>query len=221
MAQHWRFYAPIIAGFAILNIVNYGVSAWNPTYFIRVVGWEASKTGVILGSLVIPPAIVGGLSGGWLSDRLFRQGCKSAPVMVLMIAAGVGFTLSALVIMAPAIWLKCVLLLCANFMLAFASGVMPAIIQLATNARIRAQVSAIYLLIINIAGIGFGPVLVALVTDFIFRDDMAVGASIMFICLAGAAVGVPLLYLGVNAFVERVRQLTDDVASGDAGAAGR
>jgi len=47
-----------------------------------------------------------------------------------------------------------------------------------TPNRIRAQASAIYLLIGNMVGIGFGPTVVALITDYGFKDEMAVGHAI-------------------------------------------
>lgn len=70
-------------------------------------------------------------------------------------------------------------------------GVAPAAIQEIVPNEMRAQTSAIYLFVVNLVGLGLGPTAVALVTDYVFADDLAVRYSLVIvgsIALAGAIV---------------------------------
>ena len=69
-----------------------------------------------------------------------------------------------------------------------------ALLQVTPN-EMRGQLSAVYLLIVNFLGIGFGPTLVALVTDFGFGDDSALGYSLAIVG-GGASIAAALLLLG-------------------------
>ena len=44
-------------------------------------------------------------------------------------------------------------------------------LQLFTPPAMRAQFSAVYLFVVNLTGIGFGGTAVALITDYVFRND--------------------------------------------------
>jgi len=57
----------------------------------------------------------------------------------------------------------------------------PAFLQQVTPSPIRAQVSALFLFVINMAGLGFGATAIALVTDYVFHDELAVGHSMVIV----------------------------------------
>jgi hypothetical protein len=62
-----------------------------------------------------------------------------------------------------------------------------------TPPEMRGQVVALYLLISNLLGLTLGPLLVALGTDRIFHDDLAVGRSLALLPL----VTIPLAIAGL------------------------
>ena len=55
--------------------------------------------------------------------------------------------------------------------------------QLMTPNQIRGQLSAGYLFVVNLTGIGFVPTATALVTDFVFGDDAKVGWSMALVAV--------------------------------------
>jgi uncharacterized membrane protein YfcA len=57
----------------------------------------------------------------------------------------------------------------------------------------RAQASAIYLLFVNLIGIGLAPFMTAALTQYVFDDDLAVGTSSAIVA-GGAAVIATLLF---------------------------
>ena len=59
----------------------------------------------------------------------------------------------------------------------------PAALHEVTPNQFRGQVIAIYLFFINIIGLGTGPMIVGLITDYGFRDESAVGYSLLVMAL--------------------------------------
>lgn len=206
--QHKAFYLNFFVGMSFVNLYAYGVGSWMPSYFIRLYGWESSVTGMTLGMLYIPAAIIGGLGGGILSDRIYAKGYFGAPLLLKTLAV------IALVLLVPASivwhWMPGKLaLLCGVYLATAISTVLsPTIIQLATPNRMRAQMSAIYLLVVNLIGIGFGPTVVALITDYGFGDDLAVGKSIMITAAVACSIGGFLLFKALKPFNQQVEKLT-------------
>jgi hypothetical protein len=65
-------------------------------------------------------------------------------------------------------------------------------LQLITPPLLRGRISAIFMMVVNFAGLGFGPVLVALLTDYVYRDKAAVNQSLAIVAL----IITPLAALG-------------------------
>ncbi|WP_417320175.1 MFS transporter [Emcibacter sp.] len=201
------FYFTFTAGVCFMLIAGYGMLSWVPSYFIRVVGWEASTAGVTLGLIFIPPSVLGGLFAGWLSDKLREKGFMAAPLVIMILAMiGMGLTMP-FVVMMDNITAKICALVIFYFCSMMTNVLFPSILQQATPPHIRAQVSALFLFCINMAGLGFGATSVALVTDFVFRDEMAVGHSIVIVTVVCAVIFSMLVYRAIEPFRNRLRIL--------------
>ncbi len=105
-----------------------------------------------------------------------------------------------LVIYVPSVPLKLFGVMWGNAHIAALVALKPTAMQLITPNRMRGQVAAIALLSSNLIGYGTGATAIALVTDYIFRDSLAVGHSIMLVGTIGYAVGGMLLWLSFKAF---------------------
>jgi hypothetical protein len=64
----------------------------------------------------------------------------------------------------------------------------------------RGQVSAVYLFVVNLIGIGFGPTVVALITDGVYADDAALRYALAWVGGGAACTATLILLLGVGAF---------------------
>ncbi len=84
-----------------------------------------------------------------------------------------------------------------TFLTTFPLGVAAAALQEATPNELRAQVSAFYLFVLNLVGLGLGPVGVGLLTDRVFADPAALGRAMAL--LASIAGPLALLALGIGA----------------------
>lgn len=204
ITDHKAFYGPFIIGMSLINLYAYGVGSWIPSYFIRVHGWEASSTGITLGLLYVVPAVVGGFGGGWLADHIYAKGYRGAPLFLKSLAVTALVVLVPVFIILPWMPVKLGVLIVINLTVALSTVLSPTIIQLATPNRMRSQVSAIYLLVVNLIGIGFGPTAVALITDYVFQDEMAVGKSIVVTAIVACGAGALLLFKALKPFINQV-----------------
>lgn len=202
--DHKTFYGFFIAAVTIANIAGYGMGAWIPSYFIRVHEWDASTTGITVGALYIVPAIIGGLASGWLADFLFSKGCRVAPLVIMFIAMLIIAPMIFIFIYAPVVQLKFPALVILYFVETMYSILFPTALLMATPHFIRAQVSALNLLVVNLVGIGFGPMAVALITDYVFQDDLAVGHSIAIVGVLAYGIGACILFFAIKPFRQRV-----------------
>lgn len=75
-------------------------------------------------------------------------------------------------------------------------AVPPAALQLATPNRMRGQVSALYIIMHNLVGIGAGPVVVALLNDLVFEDGARVGHSLAMLAAIAAPVSLAVVSSG-------------------------
>ena len=108
----------------------------------------------------------------------------------------------------PTLSLSLILFAPLVFFSTFSWGAAAAAIQVITPSRMRATGSAIYLFFLNLVGIGIGPTLVALVTDYGFRDDTAVGLSLAVVSSLTAPLAAVVLWMGLRSF----RQAAAEVA---------
>jgi hypothetical protein len=74
--------------------------------------------------------------------------------------------------------------------------------QILAPNQVRAQVSAVFLLISNLLGLGLGTTLVALLTDRYFGSPAAVGSSMSLVIVGASVLTVLLLWRGCGRFRE-------------------
>ena len=86
-------------------------------------------------------------------------------------------------------------------------GLGPAAIQEMMPNAMRGQASAVYLLCSSLIGPGVGPTAVALLTDYYFHNDLAIGYSLLIVRVIGSLLGAALLWLGLKQFVLSVERL--------------
>lgn len=188
-------------GFACLSFASYGASAWIPTFFIRTHGLTAGEVGIYYGSLVMVAGSLGIVFGGHLSDYLARKGHQDANMRVGLLSAVLTLMCN-VVFLVDNMTLLWVIMFFNVFTVAMPFGVAPAAIQEVMPNSMRGQASAIYLFVITLIGLGIGPTAVALVTDYVFQDDMAVRYSIFWVASVITIGAVVLLWLGIKPYRE-------------------
>ncbi len=165
-------YLPLFVAMSGVIMTSYALVSWMPSVLGREFGWAAEDVGVRYGVTVLLASPVGLLTGGWLADRLVRAGAANAHVRVVALAALIGLPFALLLGLPKS---PMALLLIAgglHFAVSMPMGVVPAFLQLTTPQEARAQISGLYVLFINVVGLGLGPTMVGLLST-----HMASGAG--------------------------------------------
>lgn len=200
LRRHWRAYGVVIVGCSVVNIAFHGLSAWAPTLLGRVHQLEQGQIGLILGLGFLGPGCAGLLLGGWVADRWLATGRLDANLRMALIGAlGAAAMLSGLVL-SPGTAATVVFLYGAIFMMMFPMGAAPAALQIICPPDLRGRIAAVYMLALNLIGMGIGPTAVALLTDYGFADPMAVGRSIGLVGLTAGLIAAGLITLGRPSF---------------------
>jgi MFS family permease len=214
LAFLWRergAYSPMFVGGSFINLFAYGGVAWLPTLFIRVHGWPASTVGLVFGGVGSVCGVIGVFSSGWITDRLRSGGRLDAALraQVGALAAGLPFLLVGALSPFPVLGAAALALF---FMCFAAMGTLgPNAVQEVTPGPVRAQVAAMWLLVVNLIGIGLGPTSVAVVTDFVFRGEVGLGWSIALVGTLTVAAGAGIVWLGLSPFRERVARAQQEM----------
>ena len=187
-------------GFSLSAMVNYGIAAWLATFLIRRYGWDAGRAGTVQGVLTMTVGVAGVLAGGWVSDRYARRGLADGPLRVGVIgAAGMLVSATAYPFM-PSAWLAVAWLVPVNFFAAFPWGAANAAAAAIVPARMRAQGAALYFFVLSLVSSTLGPTVVAVLTDYVFRADSAVGWSLAVTNVVGMAAAILLFIWGMPAY---------------------
>ena len=84
--------------------------------------------------------------------------------------------------------------------------------QAITPESMRAQFGAIYLLALTLVGTTMGPLLTALFTDYVFRDEAALGYSLAAVSLAGNGLALWLIHRAYRTRTTAVQTPVDSMA---------
>ena len=175
---HKRAMLSHVIGMATYIMVVFSLNVWGPTYLIRTLDYTPGEAGWTMGLAMMVGGTIGLLYGGSLADKWYAKGQLDAYTRVILLSAlcmipfvlVLGFTENA------TIGVLCLSL--GIFFSAFQGGIAGGVIQLMTPNQMRGQAVALYFLGANLLGLGLGPTAVALVTDFVFQDDAAIGKSL-------------------------------------------
>ena len=207
MRRHARAYGCHFAGFALLALVFNATIAWLPSVFVRVHGWSSGQAAFWIGSLLLVCGTTGIVAGGFAADAWRRRGKPDGSMRVGLTSALGVLPFAAAVPAAASPWMAVALLGPLLFFSAFAFGAAAAGLQWLTPPAMRAQVSALFLFVNNLVGIGAGPVAVALLTDRVFGAPQSVGMSLAIVGAVAAALAAVAQWAGIRAFDEGVRSV--------------
>jgi MFS family permease len=200
LRQHSATFLRVLTYPTLLSIIGYGTLAWAPAQFDRRFAIPPSRSGVVIGILVATAGAIGTLLSGFLSDYFSRLRVTAARIRVAFIGV--------LLLPAPAVlWplsgspeVAYTLLFLTVFSLSIAQSAAPALIQAVVPNRMRGLAIAAYLLLAGLMGIGLGPTLVALLTDFVFKDSGALRYSLAISAAPTALVALWLIGSGLKPY---------------------
>lgn len=194
----------LIAAFTVHTLGSYAGSGWTVPFFIRTFGWEPQQVGLLYGLSFLIFGAGGAFAGGWFGDWLRKRGHLDAQLRAAAFGILISWPLGAFSTLVPNAYLALALTAGAMFFSTFVYPLAASAIQLITPNRMRGQASAVYLTVINLVGLGLGPLLVGLMNDYGFGRPEAVGYSLAIINALTPPIMAALLFMGLRGFREAV-----------------
>jgi MFS family permease len=174
----WQSIIGISVGMVFQSSCTYGLTFWMPPFLQRVHGWSPAEVGRTLGLLIVCFGCLGMYLGGALTDRWRKSGMRDAPLRVGVISAiGAGIFL-VLSLATSNVTATLSLLAPGLIFLGLPMGVSYAALQWILPNQVRGQISAFFLLILNLGGSTLGPLFPALVSDYVFRSEQKIGVAL-------------------------------------------
>jgi len=181
-------------GYGLHMMFSYSFLAWVPAMLMRVHVLEIGEVGLYIGLSLLICGPAGSFSGAALSNYFAKRGVSDSQLRISAIgslllglfgalSAGLDNTQVSIAAAAAAI-----------FFMGLPAGLNGATLQTITPPHFRGQAGASFLLIGNILGLGFGPLLVALLTDYVFSDQSMVHYSLQVFALTTMPLSAILLW---------------------------
>jgi MFS family permease len=204
LRKHWRVYVTLIVGAALTSLASYAMYSWVPALFDRAYAWSSGRIGLNFGVLTLIFGTGGLFLSGVVAGRLVRKGWTAVYTKIMCAVMLLSVVPAGLLVAVPdPYWtLGCLALMI--FLIGMPIGLAQVALQSITPNEMRAQVIAIYLTTVSIIGLGIGPSAVAAVTDYVFKDDRAVGMSLALVASAAALASVAVLASGITAYQRKV-----------------
>jgi len=163
----WRIRSTrhLTIGASLAGFIGYGFVLWMPSFLVRSHGLSPTEIGLILALMT---GVIGGLgtfTAGKLSDVFARRDVRWRAWLVAVGKGGYVPFLAA-VFLVDELWLALTFYVVPAFFGGFYLAPTFSLIQSLVSLRMRALASAILLFVVNIIGMGFGPQLVGIMSDW-------------------------------------------------------
>ncbi len=189
------FLIPFFAGCTLILAAVSVIFSWTPVVLIRSFEESVSRAGFIFAALFISCGIGGAVIAGLIANSKLVAGKKDGLTWLVLVAV-CGLLVSQLFSLGGESASSYTLLsACSIFFVAPCISLPPAILQGVATSNMRAQLAALFLLTTGVLGIGVGPIIVGVVSDYVFAEPMqlhlAVASSVIVLC----GIAIPLLLL--------------------------
>lgn len=203
--RHWQAYLGISCGFALMILVGNATGAWIPAFLERKYGLTTAQIGGIYGTITAICGVSGTLAGGFAAAALRRRGFERANLLVALFGFTALVPVTTLFPQASTATLSLALIGTMNFLAGFNFGGGLAALQEITPNRMRASVSAGYMLMVNMIGAAGGPFAIALVTDYWYGDPAALPNAITIVCAVASPLSIAALLLGLRGYGRAIK----------------
>lgn len=168
----------------------YGTGAWFPSYLIRSFGLGTGEAGTWLALIAGGVGALGTLTGGWLADRLAQR--DPCWYLWLPLACGfIGLPFALAMFLASEVELALALNVVPVFVHFVYLAPVLAITHRLVEPQMRATTSAVLFFVLNLVGMGGGPLFVGMLSDALAADfgDEAMRIALITTVLLATACG--------------------------------
>lgn len=197
---NWKAFAGVSGGMLALSFCVYATASWMPAMLVRDHGMSYGGAGAISGAASLGGGALGAWASGLLSDRVESWGRRDASLLVAIGVAGAFIVAMPAAVLAASRWGTV-----ASVWVGYALLGMPTVLggtalQQISPPRMRAQVMALQVLLVNLLALSLGPLTVAVLSEHVFASAQAVGYGLALTVGAGAIVAGAAFLLSRKAF---------------------
>jgi MFS family permease len=192
-------FVPLLAGLGLLGLLAYGPASQTTLFFVRTYDWTVGDVARVNGLLIIVSAIPGSLFGGHLAARLRARRADGTLCAILLATI-------ALILPMTLLWLSPWALLAwvgqaaMNFCTAASINLSSSALADVTPNELRGKVVALNATLITLIGLGAGPSLIAMITDYLLRDEQQIRYSLALFSLIFAPLAALVLWRALPGF---------------------
>ncbi len=194
-------YVGVIGGFSLVILAGYGVGTWIPTFLVRTYALSMSEIGITYGAISVTSGITGALiaarAAKWLADR----GRDDAAILLIVVALVGSIVITPVYVLAPSANISFAALAVSGVFGGIPFGAAAAAVNQMTPGQMRGQLSAVFHLVINLIGVGFGPIIVGVLSDQVFTQADGVRYSILAVNFTFTPIAVLGLLFSRPAFL--------------------
>lgn len=204
LRKNFKTLSFITIAYSFGGMVFYGFLTWIPEHLRRSFDWDISNAGYVFGLMLAIFGSIGAVMGGKFHDSMYKKGYKDAPIRCALIVFSV---LMPIMVATPLInnsTYTIIMLGVFAFTMFLQQAMSPVAIQMIAPNHVRAQVVAIFFFISTFFSIGIGPSIVAICTDFIFKDESMLYLSISLVSASFLPFSIISLFLCLKPFKESV-----------------
>ncbi len=168
IAAHPRTFLAHFGALTLLSFVMYGQLTWAPSFLERSYGMPIAQAGYYYGAIMALCGAGGLVAGGLFVDRMYAKGKTDAHLRVIrlcMISMLPFFVAAPLM---PTAELALLLLIPGTFLSATQGGSASVALRLITPNHLRGQMIALYGFVVTLGGLGLGPTVIAMVSEYGF-----------------------------------------------------
>jgi len=193
------------AAFAIVGFVGAAINNWSPAFFMRSHGMDLMQMAASVGLVFGIGGTAGMVAGGWMADGYGKRGAAAyllVPALAVLLALPLYFAAFLVRGTELAMFLLVVPVTVAGIVL----PPVLALLQRLTRNTMRAVSVAVFLIVVHLFGMGFGPLLVGGLSDLL--QPIAGADSLRYALLTV----IPLNLLAAFLFWRGARHVEADLA---------
>ena len=195
-----QLFGAYLLGSPFLVLVLYSLQAWIPSLLVRVHQLDIVQAGRYYGAIALIAGSAGVLSGPifarWLSTKV---NAERAPLIAIFISILVLIPFVIAAGLASSLTSALIFISLASYWVTFPLALFAAGLQNASPNELRGLMAGCYVLATNLIGLALGPSSVALVSDYVFQSDTAVGKSLALIAAIFLPLAALLVWRGLRA----------------------
>ena len=191
--QNWIPITALYSCMALISLAAYSQGFWDITFLSRTYDWDPATGSFWYGMVQLFAGLSGMLFGGVVADQLTKRGVQGASVILVLIGAAFSVPFSFLYPLAETPTMALTLMVFAIFGSNMCFACAASAVQRLFPIAMLGLAAGVYYFISNAVGIGIGPTLVAVLTDYLYEDPQKINYSLSMV--GGISRGLAFLFM--------------------------